>query len=84
MKIPAETSLFILKICLSLQNNFISDLIHLLNTHRSAKGQDSIWESVNAFTFGLPEHYLITHVNASRLGRQKQALNKEAAVAKKC
>lgn len=82
MKIPAEASLFILKICLVLQNIFISGWIRLLNAHRSARGQEIIWESVNAFTFGVPEHNLIIHFNASCLGRQN-ALNKEATGTKK-
>ena len=82
MKIPTETSLFIFKIYLVLQNILISGLIHLSNTHRSAKGQDSTWERVNAFTLGWPKHYLIICVNASCLGTQK-ALNKEATVVKK-
>lgn len=82
MKIPTDMSQFILKICLVLQKIFISGLIHLSNTHRSAKGQDSTWESVNAFTPGLPKYYLIIYVNASCLGTQK-ALNKEATVVKK-
>lgn len=77
MKIPAETSLFVLKICPVLQNIFISGRIHLLNGHRSARGQESVWESVNAFTFGVPEHNLIIHFNASCLRRQN-TLNKKA------